>query len=111
MDKLVADPGKSFDQNLQDFYNQLDAFINLEEKDKSGKDFSAWAAEVNTNYLQPIEALFKAKFANELPLKFQALDVNPKTKKDDHLKRLKAARYSIFTYQRKVYLDSVGDLS
>lgn len=111
MNKLVKDPTQTFDQTLQDWYTQLDAFINAEDKDKAGKDFSAWAAEVNQNILTPLDALFNEQFSGGSPVKFPLLDTNPKTKKDDHLKKLKAMRYNIFNYQRQAYLNSMGDLS
>ena len=111
MNKLEKDPTLTFDQTLQNWYNQLDAFINAEEKDKAGKDFSAWAAEANQNYIQPLDALFNEQFSGSTPIKFPLLDTNPKIKKDDHLKKLKAIRYNIFNYQRQAYLNSMGDLS
>lgn len=111
MNKLEKDANLTFDQTLQNWYTQLDTFINVEDKDKSGKDFSAWAAEVNQNYLTPLAALFNEQFGGNAPVKFQLLDTNPKTKKDDHLKKLKAIRYNIFNYQRQAYLSSMGDLS
>jgi len=111
MDKLEKDPTLTFDQTLQTWYSQLDTFINKEDKEKAGKDFSAWAAEVNQNYLVPLDMLFKEQFSGESPVKFPLLDTNPKTKKDDHLKKLKAMRYNIFNYQRQAYLNSMGDLS
>jgi len=111
MNKLEKDSTQTFDQTLQNWYSQLDAFINTEDKDKAGKDFSAWAAEVNLNYLTPLEMLFNEQFSGGSPVKFPLLDTNPKTKKDDHLKKLKAIRYNIFNYQRQAYLNSMGDLS
>lgn len=111
MNKLEKDPTLTFDENLQKWYGQLDAFINAEEKDKAGKDFSAWAADVNQNYLAPFDVFFNEQFSGGSPVKFPLLDTNPKTKKDDHLKKLKAIRYNIFNYQRQAYLSSMGDLS
>lgn len=110
MQPLVMDPSSSFDQKLKTAYDYLDAFINAEEKDKSTKDLAAWASEVNKSVLEPVNNLFKEKFGSDSPVKLQMLDANPKVKKDDHLKRLKANRYNIFTYQRKVYLENAGDL-
>lgn len=110
MNKLDVDPTLPFEAKVQAWYNHLDAFINAEEKDKSQKDYSAWAEDVNQNLVRPLEALFQGQFGGDAPVKFQLLDAKPKVKKDDHLKRLKAARYNIFTYQRKTYLESVGDL-
>lgn len=111
MIKLEKDPNQTFDQTLQNWYNQLDAFINAEDKDKAGKDFSVWAAEVNQYCITPLDTLFKEQFGDGAPVKFQLLDTNPKTKKDDHLKKLKAMRYNIFNYQRQAYLNSMGDLA
>jgi len=111
MNKLELDPSLPFEQKLQAWYNHLDSFINAEDKDKSPKDFAGWADEVNKSLLEPIDALFKEQFKNNAPVRIQLLDAKPKVKKDDHMKRLKANRYNIFTYQRKVYLEQVGDLS
>jgi hypothetical protein len=110
MNKLDVDPNLPFEAKLQAWYNHLDSFINAEDKDKSQKDYAAWAEDVNQNMLLPVESLFKAQFPSDSPVKVQLLDAKPKVKKDDHLKKLKALRYNIFTYQRKVYLESVGDL-
>lgn len=110
MNTLDVDAALPFDAKLQAWYNHLDAFINAEDKDKSQKDYSAWAGEVNQKMITPLETLFKEQFKADMPVKFQLLEVKPKVKKDDHLKKLKALRYAIFTYQRKAYLESVGDL-
>ncbi len=110
MAQLVVDPSLPFENKLKAWYDHLDAFIGAEEKDKTAKDLAVWAAETNKTILEPIAALLKEKFGSEPPVKVQLLDVNPKVKKDDHLKRLKTLRYNIFTYQRKVYLESTGDL-
>lgn len=111
MNTLELDSTLPFSQKLQAWYNHLDAFIAAEEKDKSQKDYAAWAEEVNKTLLVPLEKLFVDQFKNESPVKVQMLEVKPKVKKDDHLKRLKALRYNIFTYQRKAYLEEIGDLS
>ena len=111
MIKVDIDPTLPFTQKLKAWYDFLDAFINAEDKNKSTTDVLAWATEVNQMILVPIEALFKEKYGNQLPLKIQMLELKPKVKKDDHLKRLKANRYSIFTYQREAYLQEIGDLS
>ncbi|RPH75510.1 hypothetical protein EHM76_01510 [bacterium] len=111
MNKLELDPTLPFNQKLQAWYNHLDAFIGTEEKDKTPKDFAVWAEEVNQAILLPLEKLLNEQFKNDAPVKVQLLDAKPKVKKDDHLKRLKTLRYNIFTYQRKAYLEEIGDLS
>ncbi|MDD5368325.1 MAG: hypothetical protein PHQ40_04520 [Anaerolineaceae bacterium] len=110
MNKPEIDPTLAFDQQLKAWYDYLDAFINAEEKIKTNLDLPAWVTGVNQTILEPIGALFKMKFENQLPVKIQFLDTNPKVKKDDHLKRLKANRYNIFNYQRAAYLEQMGDL-
>ena len=111
MDKPQIDTALPFNQQLKAWYDYLDAFINAEEKTKTVADLPAWVAEVNSAILNPIEALFKSKYGNQLPIKVQPLETNPKVKRDDHLKRLKANRYNLFNYQRQAYLEEMGDLS
>jgi hypothetical protein len=106
----AVDPNLPWNGKLQAWYERLDAVISAEEKDKTPKDYGAWASEINQKLLLPIAALFQEKYGAEVPLKVQLLDANPKVKKDDHLKRLKANRYNIYTYQRKVYLEETGEL-
>jgi hypothetical protein len=111
MNKPEIDPSLAFDQRLKGWYDYLDALIQAEEKIKTNPDLPAWVAEVNKTVLEPITALFKGEFGNQLPVKIQLLDQNPKVKKDDHIKRLKANRYNLFNYQREAYLQQIGDLS
>jgi hypothetical protein len=110
MNLPTIDPTLPWPNRLQAYYDQLDAFIAAEEKDKTAKDFGAWASDVNKRMIEPIIALFIERYKDDMPIKIQTLDVNPKVKKDDHIKRLKALRYNIYTYQRKTYLEETGDL-
>ncbi len=104
------DPNLPWNGKLQAWYDRLDALISAEEKDKSPKDYGAWASEINQKILQPLAALFQEKYGPDSPLKIQMLETNPKVKKDDHLKRLKTLRYNIYTHQRKVFLEETGEL-
>jgi hypothetical protein len=106
---MGEEQGKSWNDRFQEAYNRLDAFIIAEEKIKAGPDLAAWAGNANQSVIAPVQALLKERFGNEPPLKAENLDLKAK-KKDDHLKRLKAIRYAIYTYQRKAYLEEVGDL-
>ncbi len=107
---MEQDQGKSWNDRFQQAYNRLDTFITTEEKIKAAPDLAAWAASANESVMAPLQALLKERFGNEPPLKIENLDAKAK-KKDDHLKRLKANRYAIYTYQRKAYLEEIGDLS
>jgi hypothetical protein len=107
---MGEEQGKSWNERFQQAYNRLDAFITAEEKTKAAPDLAAWATNANQRVIAPLQALLQERFGNEPPVKVESLDPKAK-KKDDHLKRLKAIRYAIYTYQRKAYLEEVGDLS
>jgi len=110
MIELVKNPEGNFQSTFDSWYDQLDKYIGVEEKDKSAKDVAAWAAEINQKIIKPWQDLFAAEARGQQKFAIDLLVATPKTKKDEILKKLKALRYALYNFKRESYLSEFADL-
>lgn len=110
MIELQKNPEAGFNSTFDAWYDQLDKFIAAEEKDKSPKDVTAWADEINQKFIKPWQGLFAENAKGETKFAIDTLVTTPKTKKDDIIKKLKALRYALYNFKRETYLSEFADL-
>lgn len=110
MIELKINPDAGFGKTFDDWYAQLDTFINDEDKDKTPKDLAVWTDEINEKILKPWKTLFAEHAKGEAKFAIDLLVATPKTKKDEIIKKLKAFRYALYNYKRETYLSDFADL-
>jgi hypothetical protein len=108
--ELTKNPDAGFNNTFDAWYDLLDKFIAAEEKDKSTKDISTWAAEINEKILKPWQDLFAEHAKGESKFAIDMFVTTPKTKKDEIIKKLKAFRYALYNFKRESYLSEFADL-